>query len=130
MNTQASSMEADHHPCMDIKTYRRLAGRYSSVLERAKEYLRKRKSCTWQYFPLVSKRCEAGAECPMCGEAFREGSFNTEHIHSKCLGGLKSSDVVQPNRYVYPVQRRQELGDATHAPSSEEQVSTILLAHG
>lgn len=95
MNTQASSMEADHHPCMDIKTYRRLAGRYSSVLERAKEYLsKKRKSRTGGSISASRKQAllEAGAECPMCGEAFREGSFNTEHIHSKCLGGLKSSD--------------------------------------
>ena len=95
MNTQTNSMEADHHPCMDIETYRHLAGRYSSVLERAKEYLsKKRKSRTGGSISASRKQAllEAGAECPMCGEAFREGSFNTEHIHSKCLGGLKSSD--------------------------------------
>ena len=95
MNTQASSTETDHHPCMDIKTYRRLAGRYSSVLERAKECLsKKRKSGTGGGISASRKQAllEAGAECPMCGEAFREGSFNTEHIHSKCLGGPKSSN--------------------------------------
>ena len=54
MNTQASSMEADHHPCMDIKAYRRLAGRYSSVLERAKELPQQeeKESYGWQYFGL------------------------------------------------------------------------------
>ena len=95
MNTQASSTETDHHPCMDIKTYRRMARRYSSVLERAKECLsKKRKSGTGGSISASRKQAllEAGAECPMCGEAFREGSFNTEHIHSKCLGGPKSSN--------------------------------------
>jgi len=93
MNFQVSSAEQGHHPCMDIETYRHLAERYSSVLEQAKNYLsKKRKSRSGGAISDIRKQAliDAKAECPMCGDRFRNGSFNTEHIHSRCLGGQKS----------------------------------------
>lgn len=95
MNSEVSSIMDDHHPCMDIETYRHLVVRYAKVLNRAKQYLsKKRRSRAGGTISDTRKHAllEAEAECPMCGEPFREGSFNTEHIQSKCLGGLKSCD--------------------------------------
>jgi len=93
MNSEISSAGADHHPCMEMETYQHLAERYSLVLERAKKYLSKeRKHRSGGTISDTRKQAllEAGAECPMCGDQFRDRSFNTEHIHSRCLGGEKS----------------------------------------
>ena len=88
--------EQVHHPCMDWETYLLLKKRYQPVLDRAKLYLSKKRRCK-SGGTLSTKRKQAllaaRAECPMCGEELQEGNLNTEHIHSRSLGGLKSCDV-------------------------------------
>lgn len=88
--------EPDHHPCMQWETYLLLKERYQTVLDRARQYLSKKRRCK-AGGTLSTRRkqalLDALAECPMCGEELRADGLNTEHIHSRSLGGLKSCDI-------------------------------------
>jgi len=137
MNSEISSAGADHHPCMEMETYQHLAERYSLVLERAKKYLSKeRKHRSGGTISDTRKQAllEAGAECPMCGDQFRDRSFNTEHIHSRCLGGEKSCNdnrtaicIPCNNAKNRVMQRMLPYPDSKYQPSCWPMVEGYLL---
>ena len=137
MNFQVSSVREGHHPCMDVKTYQRLAERYSPVLEQAKNYLsKKRKPRSGGTISDIRKQAliDAKAECPMCGDPFQNGSFNTEHIQSKCLGGDKSCDhnrvaicIPCNNAKNKVMQRMLPYPDSKYRPSSWPMVEGYSL---
>jgi 5-methylcytosine-specific restriction endonuclease McrA len=84
------------HPFMAGEVYERLSSRYADVLLRAKQYLSRKRKKIRPGGSMSSTRkqwlLEQESDCPLCGIQFHEGNLDTEHIHSRGLGGLKSSD--------------------------------------
>lgn len=78
---------------MDDDVYQQLSTRYAPVLETARTFLKKKKGT--KTGGTISRERKATleknhADCPQCGQVFRGGNHNTEHIHAKALGGEKS----------------------------------------
>lgn len=88
-----------HHPCMEWEVYVRLRERYRPSLDRARDYLSKKRGRPKSGGTISSSRrqtlLDADAQCPLCGENLRDTEFNTEHIHARGLGGLKTCDETR-----------------------------------
>ena len=86
----------NQHSFMDDEVHEQLAKRYADVLLRAKQYLsRKRKKIRPGGSMSQTRKqwlLEQESECPLCGIRFHAKNLDTEHIHSRGLGGLKKSD--------------------------------------
>lgn len=87
------------HTCnsfMEGDVHERLSKRYPEVLVLAKQYVsRKRKKIRPGGGMSASRKqwlLEQESDCPMCGVKFNAKNLDTEHIHSRALGGLKSSN--------------------------------------
>jgi 5-methylcytosine-specific restriction endonuclease McrA len=86
----------EHHSLsyMGDDVYQQLSTRYAHVLESARTFLNKKKGT--KAGGTISRERKATleknhADCPQCGQVFRGGNHNTEHIHAKALGGEKSN---------------------------------------